>query len=248
MKNYYKLRFSVIAASVSAALLLSACQPTPEKVDPTTTEDVEPVETTDTTATADPHAGHDMSADATDDESMTDMLKDYTESMTKMHEEMMVGMNYNDPDTTFAQGMLGHHIGAVDMAEIELKYGTDEEMRKLAQEIIDAQQSEIKQMKTWLVDHPDTAEPTADTKAMQQAYADGMDAMHGEMMAGIADPVPDMAFARGMLAHHVGAVDMAKTQLKYGKDAEMRKLAQEIIDAQQSEIEQMQSWITAHKG
>ena len=248
MKNYYKLRFSVIAASVSAALLLSACQPTPEKVDPTTTEDVAPVETTYTTATVDPHASHDMGAEATDDESMTDMLKDYTESMTKMHEEMMVGMAYNDPDAAFAQGMLGHHIGAVDMAEIELKYGTDEEMRKLAQEIINAQQSEIKQMKAWLADHPDTAEPTADTKAMQQAYADGMDAMHEEMMAGIADPAPDMAFARGMLPHHIGAVDMAKTQLKYGKDAEMRKLAQEIIDAQQSEIEQMQSWITAHKG
>ena len=248
MKNHYKLRFSVIAASVSAALLLSACQPTPEKVDPAATEDIAPVETTDTTATVDPHAGHDMSAEPTDDGSMTDMLKDYTESMTKMHEEMMVGMAYNDPDAAFAQGMLGHHIGAVDMAEIELKYGTDEEMRKLAQEIINAQQSEIKQMKAWLADHPDTAEPTADTKAMQQAYADGMDAMHEEMMAGIADPVPDMAFARGMLPHHVGAVDMAKTQLKYGKDAEMRKLAQEIIDAQQSEIEQMQSWITAHKG
>ena len=248
MKNHYKLRFSVIAATVSAALLLSACQPTPEKIDPTTTEDVAPVETTDTTAAVDPHASHDMSAEATDDESMTDMLKDYTESMTKMHEEMVIGMAYNDPDAAFAQGMLGHHIGAVDMAEIELKYGTDEEMRKLAQEIIDAQQSEIKQMKAWLADHPDTAEPTADTKAMQQAYADGMDAMHEEMMAGIADPAPDMAFARGMLPHHIGAVDMAKTQLKYGKDAEMRKLAQEIIDAQQPEIEQMQSWITAHKG
>ena len=248
MKNHYKLRFSVIAATVSAALLLSACQPTPEKIDPTTTEDVAPVETTDTTAAVDPHASHDMSAEATDDESMTDMLKDYTESMTKMHEEMMIGMAYNDPDAAFAQGMLGHHIGAVDMAEIELKYGTDEEMRKLAQEIINGQQSEIKQMKAWLADHPDTAEPTADTKAMQQAYADGMDAMHEEMMAGIADPAPDMAFARGMLPHHIGAVDMAKTQLKYGKDAEMRKLAQEIIDAQQSEIEQMQSWITAHKG
>ena len=248
MKNHYKLRFSVIAASVSAALLLSACQPTPEKVDSTTTEDVAPVETTDTAA-VDPHAGHDMSADAmvADGTPMTPMLKEYSESMTKMHEEMMIGMDYNDPDAAFAQGMLGHHIGAVAMAEIELKYGTDEEMRKLAQEIIDAQQSEIKQMKTWLASNPDSKTPTADTKAMQQAYADGMDAMHEEMMAGIADPVPDMAFARGMLPHHIGAVDMAETQLKYGKNPEMLKLAQEIIDAQKAEIEQMQTWIAANK-
>lgn len=38
---------------------------------------------------------------------------------------MMVGMDYNDPDAAFAQCMLGHHIGAVDMAEIELKHGTN---------------------------------------------------------------------------------------------------------------------------
>lgn len=249
MNTHYKLRGSVIAASVSAALLLSACQPTAEKVDPAATEDVAPVETTDKTAAVDPHAGHDMSADAivADGTPMTPMLKDYTESMTKMHEEMMVGMDYNDPDAAFAQGMLGHHIGAVDMAEIELKYGTDDEMRKLAQAIIDAQQSEIKQMKTWLADNSDSKTPTADTKAMQQAYADGMDAMHDDMMEGIADPVPDMAFARGMLPHHVGAVDMAETQLKYGKNPEMLKLAQEIIDAQKAEIEQMQSWIAANK-
>ena len=247
----YKSRFSVLAAGISATLLLSACQPANEKIEAPVTEEEAMVDATaaDTTA-MDPHAGHDVSADAmvADGTPMTPILKDYTESMTKMHEEMMVGMDYNDPDAAFAQGMLGHHIGAVDMAEIELKYGTDKEMRKLAQEIIDAQQSEIKQMKAWLDKHPDAAEPTADTKAMQQAYADGMGAMHDDMMAGIADPFPDMAFARGMLPHHVGAVDMAKVQLKYGKNDEMRKLAQEIIDAQQPEIEQMQKWIAAHKG
>lgn len=251
MKVHYKSGLSIVAASISAALLLSACQPANDDIDPAA-ENVTSVATTEneTTSTVDPHTGHDMSADgmAMDDEPMTDMLKDYTDSMTTMHDEMMIGMNYNDPDAAFAQGMLGHHIGAVDMAKIELKYGTDDEMRKLAQEIIDAQQSEIKQMKTWLASNPDAAEPTPDTKAMQQAYAKGMDAMHDDMMAGIADPVPDMAFARGMLPHHVGAVDMAETQLKYGKDKEMRKLAQEIIDAQQPEIEQMQSWIAENKG
>lgn len=248
MNIHNKLRFSVLATSVSAALLLSACQPAHDNIDATPTEVVAPADTK-TTATVDPHADHNMSAEAmaADGAPMTAMLKDYTESMTKMHDEMMISMDYNDPDTAFAQGMLGHHIGAVDMAEIELKYGTDAEMRQLAQEIIDAQQSEIALMKTWLTSHPDAKAPTADTKAMQQAYANGMDAMHNDMMAGISDPVPDMAFARGMLPHHIGAVDMAEVQLKYGKNPEMRKLAQQIINAQQSEIELMQSWIAAHK-
>lgn len=240
-------RLAMLAASVSAALMLSACQPANNTVD--TTEETPAVDANAAT-TDDPHAGHDMTGDAMamDGEPMTDMLKEYTDSMNEMHEEMMVGMNYNDPDAAFAHGMLGHHIGAVDMAEIQLKYGTDEEMRQLAQEIIDAQKAEIEQMQTWLANNPDAAEPTADTKTMQQAYTEGMDAMHGEMMLGIADPDPDMAFARGMLPHHVGAVDMAQVQLKYGKNPEMRKLAQEIIDAQQAEIEQMRNWITAHGG
>lgn len=240
-------RLAIIVAGVSAALAISACQPKNESVD-ATTEDA-PITETDTDA-MDPHAGHDMGGEAMamDGAPMTEMLRDYTDSMTKMHEEMMVGMGYNDPDAAFAQGMLGHHIGAVDMAEIELKYGTDTKMRKLAQEIIDAQKAEIEQMQAWLTNHPNASEPTPDTQAMQQAYASGMDAMHGEMTMGIADPVPDMAFARGMLPHHVGAVDMAKIQLEYGKDKEMRKLAQEIIDAQQPEIELMQSWIKANGG
>jgi uncharacterized protein (DUF305 family) len=78
---------------------------------------------------------------------------------------------------------------------------------------------------------------------MQQAYARSMDVLNGEMVLGIADPVPDMAFTRGMLPHHLGAVEMANIQLKYGTDEEMRQLAQDIIDTQQPEIKRMQNWI-----
>ena len=253
MKKSYQYRLAIIIASISTAMLISACQPTNEEV---TAAEVAPTETAPKDNTAiDPHAGHDMGGmDSMDMSTMpadgttsSAMLTDYTASMTTMHKEMMKGMNYNDPDTAFAQGMLGHHIGAVDMATVQLKYGMDEEMRSLAQDVIDAQKAEIEQMQTWLASHPDTSKPSADTKAMQQAYAQGMDAMHEEMMLGIADPNADMAFARGMLPHHVGAVDMAKVQLKYGKDPEMLKLAQQIIDAQQAEIEQMQNWISANK-
>ncbi|MDU1535376.1 MAG: DUF305 domain-containing protein, partial [Neisseria sp.] len=57
---------------------------------------------------------------------------------------------------------------------------------------------------------------------------------------------PDVAFAAGMLPHHIGAVKMAEVELKYGKDPEMRKLAEDIINTQQAEIEQMQKWLKAH--
>jgi len=237
-------RFALFATGVSAALLISACQPASDDVEVNAVQDDAPVVSEQVDSHEDMDAHDMMTADTTPDEMpMTDIFKDYTKSMTDMHNEMMVGMAYNDPDTAFAKSMLGHHHGAVDMAKIELKYGTDETMRKLAKDIIDSQQLEIDIINKWLASHPDAPKPKPNTQAMQQAYTAGMQAMHDDMMTGIANPVPDMAFARGMLPHHRGAVDMAMIQLQYGTDKEMRKLAQDIIDAQQPEIIWLQEWI-----
>jgi uncharacterized protein (DUF305 family) len=237
-------RFLLLVTSISAALILSACQPTTENNEATSDEEITtPV--TDIAETQDETEANDLAKneDIIDESQMTDVLKDYTKSMTRMHDEMMIGMSYNDPDTAFAKSMLGHHRGAIDMAKIQLKYGTDEKVRQLAQEIIDAQQIEIDILNKWLASHPDTAKPKPNTEAMQQAYARSMDVLNGEMVLGIADPIPDMAFTRGMLPHHLGAVEMANIQLKYGTDEEMRQLAQDIIDTQQPEIKRMQNWI-----
>ena len=242
--------FALFATSVATTLLLIACQPATEDNEVMPIEEAtQATNESSESAPEDAHAGHDVAANdvTVNAEKMSDMLKDYTKSMTSMHNEMMVGMGYNDPDTAFAKGMLGHHRGAVDMAKIELKYGTDETMRKLAQDIIDSQQLEIDILNKWLASHPDAPKPKPNTEAMQEAYAKGMNTMHSDMMLGIAEPVADMAFARGMLPHHIGAVDMAKVQLQYGTDEEMRKLAQDIIDAQQPEIELIQNWIAANK-
>ncbi len=57
----------------------------------------------------------------------------------------------------------------------------------------------------------------------------------------------DVDFVRLMLPHHQAAIDMAKAQLVYGKDPQMRRLAQEIIADQQSEIDLMQLWLKQHE-
>ncbi len=82
--------------------------------------------------------------------------------------------------------------------------------------------------------------------AMQQELMQGMDQMNQDMMAAAQYKDPDVAFAAGMLPHHIGAVKMAEVELKYGKDPEMRKLAENIINAQQAEIEQLQKWLKVH--
>ncbi|EMG4445034.1 DUF305 domain-containing protein [Salmonella enterica] len=86
------------------------------------------------------------------------MHQELSTSMQKMHDDMHKGMMSNDPDVAFAAGMLPHHIGAVEMAKTELKYGTDPQMRKLAKSIIASQGKEIKEMQEWLKAHGQSAE------------------------------------------------------------------------------------------
>jgi hypothetical protein len=70
-----------------------------------------------------------------------------------------------------------------------------------------------------------------------------MDKMHMAMGAIKRSGNADVDFVKLMLPHHQAAIDMAKTQLLYGKDPQMRRLAQEIITDQQLEIELMQHWL-----
>jgi uncharacterized protein (DUF305 family) len=58
----------------------------------------------------------------------------------------------------------------------------------------------------------------------------------------------DVDFAKGMIPHHQGAIDMAKIVLQYGKDAEIRKLAEGVIAAQEGEIKFMTEWLAKNGG
>jgi len=81
------------------------------------------------------------------------------------------------------------------------------------------------------------------TNASWSELITSMDKMHTAMGAIKQSGDSDVDFVRLMLPHHQAAIDMAKTQLLYGKDPQMRRLAQEIITDQQLEIQLMQRWL-----
>lgn len=242
-------RSTIITVGITTALMLSACQPSTEETSAADNAMPPPIEASETIIEPEVRASDNIMEDkALSDAEVinSDMLREYNRAISRMVDEMMIGMNYNDPDTAFTKIMLGQHRGSLEMAKIELKYGTDVDMRKFAQDLIDSQQIKSDTLNKRLANYPDTVNPTHHTQTMQQAYARTIEAMYDDMMIGIADPNVDVAFARAILAHHSGVVDLAKIELKHGEDQAVVKLAQRIIDDQQPKTSWLQQWIALH--
>jgi uncharacterized protein (DUF305 family) len=191
-------------------------------------------------------------------------VMEYKAGMKIMHRDMDI-IYSGDADIDFAAGMFPHHQGAVDMAETELRFGKDPEMRKLAAWIIYTQKQEIQFMKHWLyVRGYEVPAPAAAMKGHEhhvmaryaspelandpavKEYVEAMNVMHKGMNIQYTGNA-DIDFARGMIPHHQGAVDMALTLKRYGKNLEMSKLADGIISTQRQEIGLMKDWL-AKKG
>jgi uncharacterized protein (DUF305 family) len=164
----------------------------------------------------------------------------YAAANARMHKEMAIALTGN-ADADFVRGMIPHHQGAVDMAEIALKFGKDETVRKLATDIVAAQRTEIAQMQAWLAKNA-SMPASSNAKTVIEAYEEINKQMHADMNMPLTGDA-DADFMRGMIPHHEGAIEMAKVLLRYGADAELRKLGEAVVRSQTDEVVMMIGWL-----
>lgn len=152
--------------------------------------------------------------------------------------------NASPDDVMFAQMMIPHHRQAVLMAELAESRASDPMIVELATEILAAQQPEIDQMTSWLVEWgAEVPEPGADAGAHAGHGMAGM--LTDEQLADLeaADgPAFDRLFAEGMIEHHAGAIEMAQA-VTGSADTRVATLADAIIATQQREIDQLQVYL-----
>jgi uncharacterized protein (DUF305 family) len=180
-------------------------------------------------------------------------LTQNTAAMNKMMAAMMVKPS-GDVDHDFVAMMQPHHQGAIDMAQGELGFGHNEQLTRIAQGIIVEQLQEIAAMRlaigeaaspSWITAAAPLApaEPGAHAGvAAEAAYLArnnvAMNAMMTNMAVAATGDV-DHDFVAMMVPHHQGAIDMAQLELRYGDNAQLKRVAQEIIVDQIEEIAMM---------
>lgn len=141
-------------------------------------------------------------------------------------------------EKVFITEMIPHHQEAIDTSKIVLAQTQDPELKKFTQDVIDAQSKEVTQMKGWL------------KSWFNEEYITNTNYM--PMMGDLSkfeDKALDKMYVEGMIRHHQGAIDMAQKVLTLNPRPEIKKMANDIISVQQTEVNTLQQWLnTKYQG
>ncbi len=152
--------------------------------------------------------------------------------------KQMVMQNGKYSDRRFIDAMVPHHQGAIAMASVALKNAEHEEIKELSRNIISTQQAEIEELKSIMKEELGTSQVPMQ---MSQRQMRGMGMMMNPQHLAQSEPF-DKAFIDAMIPHHQSAIYMARVAHEKSKIPEIKELAENIVDAQKREIEQMKQW------
>jgi uncharacterized protein (DUF305 family) len=181
----------------------------------------------------------DSGGEATTQETATQVAPEATEQGDAAH---------NGADTAFAQMMIAHHEGAIEMADLAVEKADSADVRSLAEGISAAQGPEIEEMTSWLEGWGEDVTPMDDMEGMEGMDSgmdmDGMD-QEGAMaeLDGLSGADFDRRFLELMIAHHEGAIEMAELQTAEGENPTALELAEKIVQDQQGEISEMEQML-----
>jgi uncharacterized protein (DUF305 family) len=150
----------------------------------------------------------------------------------------MVMENGKYSDERFIDSMVPHHQGAIEMAEVALENTEHEEIKELSRNIISSQQAEIQELKSIKKEEFGTSQVPME---MSQEQMRSMGMMMDPQNLANKEPF-DKAFIDAMIPHHQSAIEMAQVALKKSENPRIKELAENIVNAQKREIEQMKQW------
>ncbi len=164
------------------------------------------------------------------------LMKAMNDMMDKMHSQQMTG----DFDVDFANMMIEHHQGGIDMAQLEASQG-NETMKAKAQEIFTKQKQEQQQLKDFVQNYKPSGMKHGEGE-MQKSMSAMMDKMKSMQMSGNVDK----DFATMMSSHHEDGITMSKMELKNGMSDKLKQMAQKGINDQQKDIKEFKAWLSAN--
>ena len=170
------------------------------------------------------------------------MMESMSSTMGKIKDMKMTG----DFDLDFANMMMMHHQGAIDMSEVQIAKGSDEQIKSMAKNIISSQKAEIEELQAFVKNYkmPETKMEDGEMhNELGETMKAGMDKMQDMPMSGNTDK----DFVMMMIPHHESAVAMAKDELSLGKQASLKKMAQKMIADQTKEIGEFKAWSSKQK-
>ncbi len=149
----------------------------------------------------------------------------------------------NAQDVTFVKDMIPHHEQAVVMSDLALGQAGSPAVKDLATRIKAAQAPEIATMQGWLTAWGEDAAGGHDMGSMGSMDMGGMKGMVSDedlsALRAASGTEFDKLYLKDMIAHHEGAVEMAKAEIAKGKDPAAKTLAQQITSSQEKEITEM---------